>query len=74
MKKTRKKILVMIFLVFYFAFSAATALADGALVEYDPYNAVNYDLKAENSQQAVISYEKGVQKMVLAVDFASHFE
>jgi len=43
-------------------------LADGMLIEPDPYSD-RWDYSVENNQQAFINYDNGLQKMIISVGF-----
>src|SRR3990167_2104074 len=51
-----------------FSFNPKSVLADGMIIKPDPYSD-RWDYSSENSQQAFINYENGLQKMIISVGF-----
>ncbi|OQA38080.1 MAG: hypothetical protein BWY51_00972 [Parcubacteria group bacterium ADurb.Bin316] len=58
--------LIIIFLLAIFSFLPKSVLADGAIIEPDPYSG-RWDYSDEDNQQAFINYSNGLQKMIISV-------
>ena len=58
--------LTIIFLLAIFSFLPKSVLADGAIIEPDPYSG-RWDYSDEDNQQAFINYSNGLQKMIISV-------
>ena len=58
----------LLILLAIFSFFPKLVLADGMLIEPDPYSD-RWDYSSETNQQALINYENGLEKMIISVEF-----